>query len=463
MFGFFLYPIFGIVAIWNLLVSQGVSHEGDLENSIMLVVLFLSYYAADVVYDGFRGRHFFNPESFFVFFFSIFHFSYLVLYAFGLAEYEAEVFYDKLSLENAVNYSLACIVVFICTYRIVALRRASFLDKNMATKPALSIQKGRAIHLASKVLLLCAFSMFWLPVIPVVGIVFSDYRSLISIGEISPLGRLFWLGQYVGYCSIALYLASKSIINESLFKGWGFYLLVAYVASYLLTGDRGGFISYFSIIFFYYTYIEKRITLIKAAAIIGVLLAASAIVAIGRVESVFNPLEMIDLYSRSGKQSPLVEALSEFGLSIKTVVIAMYYVPDRYPYWFGASFVDSILIAIPNLFGARVSSGLGVFVTEVAFGPIALTYGRGGSIAMESYLNFGFFGIFLFSLYAFYLRKVFAAFSMGNGIVSSVVFYSSIGAFALWMRNTSEVTFRIVLWSAAVSFVILYFSSRERN
>ncbi len=458
----YVYPIFMMIAVWNLIVNGSFSGSGDLDSGLFLATAFVAYYTVELILNGLRGRHLLSPESFFVLFFSLFHFGYLILYFFGLGEYEAEVFYNVLSLENSINYSLACVCFFITVYRAIEFPRQRSIDASMSSRPELDDAQSQAVFSVSKILLVFSFLLFWIPVIPVAPIVLSDYRSLISIGEISPLGRFFWLGQYVGYCAIALFLTGKHAVSERLSRGWAFYLLILYVLSYLLTGDRGGFISYFVIIVFYYSFSEKRISLATAGSTVLLLLAISAMVAVGRGQSAFNPIEMVRIYIDSGRQSPLVDALTEFGLSIKTVVIAMYYVPERYPFWFGASFVDSLLIAIPNPFGFRVSSGLGVFITEVAFGPIDSTHGRGGSIAMESYLNFGYFGIVLFGVYAVYLKKIFLMYMLENSLLVSVVFYASIGAFALWMRNTSGAAFRIIVWSFVLSKIISYIYSRRR-
>lgn len=459
----YVYPAFMLLAVWNLVVYGAVSNSAELNFSLLLVSAFLGYYTAELFFSGLRGRHLLTPESFFVLFFSIFHFGYLVLFFFDIGVYEPEVFYDVVSLESAINYSLACVCFFISVYRAIGFPSQKLIQKSMSSTPGLDEIQARAVFSVSKAMLFTAFLLFWIPVIPVAPLVFSDYRALISIGEVSPLGRFFWLGQYVGYCAIALFLTGKQAVGEKLSSGWGFYLLVFYILSYLLTGDRGGFISYFVIVVFYYSFVEKRISLASAGITILALLVLSAMVAVGRGESAFNPIDIFRLYVESGRKSPLVDALTEFGLSIKTVVIAMYYVPERYPFWFGSSFVDSLLIAIPNPFGLRVSSGLGVFITEVAFGPIDSTHGRGGSIAMESYLNLGYFGILLFGIYAAFLKKIFLLYVLKNSLVISVVFYASLGAFALWMRNTSGAAFRIIIWSYILSQIIAYVYSRRKG
>src|SRR5690606_6929244 len=142
------------------------------------------------------------------------------------------------------------------------------------------------------------------------------------------------------------------------------------------------------------------ISLRKVAFFAIALLVLSSVIAAGRSQSIMNPLDMLLYYMEGGSgSSSIIDALNEFGISIKTVVISIYLVPSKYDFWYGSSFIDSFLIVFPNFFSHRVSSGIGVFVTEAAFGPIDSTHGRGGSIAMEAYLNFWYFGVLLFAVY----------------------------------------------------------------
>ncbi len=465
--GVFVYIFFCVVSLGGVALHDEDIADGDITIPVLWVSFFLVLYFVNVCYWSFKGRPVLTPESFFVGFYSLFHFSYVVLYVYGLSDYDSEVFYNYSALEKAIYYCLACVCVFIVFYRLSCFSNSQATDGRVLQniyKRGASDKNIELTYRLSKLLLLSALLFFWIPVIPVYKVVFSDYRSLISIGEISPLGRLFWLGQYIGYAAISLYLTIKSQSGRKLNSGWSVIVLYAYMASFLLTGDRGGFISYLFMFLFAYVLYEKNIRIRNVFLVSVVLLFISSVVAVTRSQSLINPIDMIVYYIEGGTGGSLVEALNEFGISIKTVVVALTVAPKYYDFWYGASFIDSFLLVLPNpFFDARVSEGLGVFITEVAFGPIDSTHGRGGSIAMEAYLNFWYFGVILFALYGVFLRRVFVGLLIKTSIVRSVLFLSSIGAFSMWMRNTSGASFRIIIWSVLISSFIVFLSRRMRS
>src|SRR5690554_6131246 len=191
----------------------------DFDNVVIFIVLFLIGYAVDVIRKK-RIHGWVNPETFFVSFFSIFHFSYIILYYFNVTDYDREVFYHEESLNRAIGYSLFCLTLFILGYRLVGQDR---LKKRLSYPGSAD---GFNLVFISKFFITVSILFFWLPIISVLPLVYGNYKALISVGEISPIGRLFWVGQYIGYFSISLYYVSRRFSGLD-YKGDNFKWVVA--------------------------------------------------------------------------------------------------------------------------------------------------------------------------------------------------------------------------------------------
>lgn len=432
------------------LAFSGIALDGGegLAVPVALVLVFWVLYVLDFVQRYYKFGQAITADLFFVVFFSLFHFSYIIPFWFGWIRPDYEVLYDMQAVGPAVFFSLLCVSLFMVAYRFPIHERATKESR------AHDIDKSKKIVKLSFGVLLLALLMFWLPIATVWKAVFSDYKVLISIGKVSPLGKIFWLNQYVGYFGLSAYYVAKRMSGMNFFDSWRDLVPVFYVAGFFLIGDRGGGISFLFILLFGYSLFPRKIRF-SGLLLWGLgLVFVSRVIAVTRTKSIYNPVEMIDYYFSSDAAGGFWSFFHEFGASLKTVVIGMHYVPDSFNYWYGRSYIDSLFMIVPNLFSARESSGVGVFITEVAFGSIGETHGRGGSIAMEAYLNFGLIGSLLFLIFGVYLRALYRKFLASDSLYYSVAYLASVGAFSMWMRNTSSVSFRIVAWSL-IGVVIL--------
>lgn len=438
-----------------LLISLGALLNQEIalmssEYVLSILILFFTTYIANIMHASWSNKGTLNGESFFVGFFCLFHFSYYFLYSIGMAPYDNEVFYIPTLTPGAVYFCIICILLFIISYRAFPTRTS---DLNQP-KPSPDKAKTAEMYTLSKYLMAFAILLFWLPIISISHLAFSNYNALIAVGSLSPIGKLFPLAQYIGYCAFSLYFPLKSQTGRSFYSGKSSLMPLAFMFGYLFIGDRGGFISLTIIYVFAYSLFHKKISFKAILISIFSLLTISSFTAAARVESIFNPLSIARYYLESGKSHPIIQALTEFGASLKTVVVAMAYIPNNYDHWNGKSFLDSLMVVLPNFLGNRQSSGPDVFITEIAFGPIDSTYGRGGSIAMEAYLNFGYAGSLLFIIYGIYMKYVYMSAISKRTVFSYMLFFSTLAAFAMWMRNTSSVSFRIVIWSIVILWAI---------
>lgn len=446
-----------ILLIWIALIINSFLLAFNVLNfnqAVMMVIVTLIVYVANQIYEFIKKSHrLINSESFFFYFLSIFHFSYVILFFLGISDYDYEVFYNDESLVKAIYFSNICLLIFILGYRLYKPNRTK---TNTSYQPISSESQVvlSYLRLISLATIVFALLFFWIPIISLAVMGSFDYKSLISVGAISPIGRLFWVSQYMGYFGISLYLSTSVFLLGNLKKDKLRYIAYMYVLSYLLIGDRGGFISFFVLLLFAWTYNSRKTLKVSSIVILSFVILVSPIIAEVRTDL---PTDFSTLSNVISSQNNLIlSMLTEFGSTIKTVSIAIYYVPQMKEFWYGESYLSSALIVLPNLLGeARSSSDLATFVTEVAFGPLDSTHGRGGSIVMESYLNFGYYGSILFVLLGFYLKEVQVRYSYSSSLMNSVLLYGSIAAVSMWIRNTSSVSFRIIVWTIALSFLAI--------
>lgn len=395
-----------------------------------------------------QGRDFLEPDLVFFIIFFIFHFSYIALLYLGLAAYDKEVFYNPDIVPRALYFCIFCLIGFLVGYG----RPVGFPRKLEPKDIRYFVEKA---FFFSKILLILCLLFFWIPLLITGNEVFYDYKLLIAVGEASSLGKLFWLGQYLGVAAIALFCVSGGILYRKCMKGPFKYLAIFYIGSFLIIGDRGGFVYMAITPMLVFNLFQTKLSGKKLTAILLLFLLIIPIIAFARTKSIFNPIQMVRTYSENDPESFVVSSLSELGSTLKTVVIAMYLIPERYNYWNGSSYLYSFSLILPKISGKRSSSGSpGAWLTEMTFGDLSKTHGRGGSIAMEAYQNFGFIvGILFFLFLGYTLKKTYVYFLRNTTILAGVLYFSAMACFALWIRNTSAVTFRTIAWS----FLIVYF------
>lgn len=410
--------------------------------SVLLLILFFFFKKINN-----RNVDWFAVDSIFIVMFYLFHFGYLYLYAFGLQEYDSEVFWDNRYTYKAVHLlSMSCSSFLLGFYLI---SQNTNLNKN-----ELIIDRVDGVYLLSKIFVISAFLMFWLPILSISSVAFSDYKSLISVGELSPIGKLYWIGQYVGVGALALYYLCKVNLGKKFFDGFFSVIPFLYIIGYFIIGDRGGFIFYSVIPIIIFNLFYKKINIWKAFLIGVLILISSAIIASSRVESNFNPFDAYSSYQNKKSDNILIESVSEFGKSFKTVPIIMSYIPEKYDYWYGKSYLDAFLITFPSLFSTRKSESIAAWLTETAFGKD--TYGRGGSITMESYGNFGGIGsIFFFTFLGMFSAFLYKKYRYSSSLIYAVAYVSLVASLCLWMRNSSSIVFRTVIWSILICWICL--------
>jgi oligosaccharide repeat unit polymerase len=442
---FFLINVFGVIS-YTYDYFNFDSFTFSIISSILLFIFILSE-----KFFGFkRGDNLFEPDFIFVFIFIIFHFSYIWLYFFGISDFDNEVFYNQQKVPLAIYFCSLCIILFEISYG----ESSGYLLKNKVKNSNSVLFK---IHKFSKLLLVFCVFCFWVPFFSVGLSIFQNYSDLISIGKLSYFGKLYWVGQYLAICAISLYCLSSGFLFGRFMAGHFRFLAIFYILGFLLIGDRGTFVFLAIIPAISYSIFQKRVSIKIFTFAVAFLLIISSFVAVSRTQSIFNPMDAVTNYYEKESKSPIIRALNEYGSSLKTVVIVMHLVPSLYDYWYGKSYLNSLFLVVPNLFGEKRSSenSPGSWLTETVFGPLDQTHGRGGSIAMEAYLNFGFwFG----SLFFFFLGRIvkisYRSFLHYPSVINGSLYFSLMSVLVLWMRNTSSVAFRTIIWTMLITFIV---------
>jgi len=407
-----------------------------------------------------KPRNWLGGDTFFLALFWLFHFTYLVYYSFDWVLYDVEVFLVPATVWRATLFCVLSLVVFLAAYEMTGWRYPPLREA-----PRLMPAPPGTLLVGKVLVTLCLVFMLGVLLSVGVGTLMTDYRSLIRIGMTTG-GRFFFLGLSLGAVALAIYCGASGLNHFKAMSGpvW-FVIGSALTVLPLLLGDRGGFIFLAAVPVLAFHYFQRRVGLPILIVLMIALLFISTVVAISRNTITMDVTKMYAEYKyRAGEASgnALDRALVEFGTSIKTVVVAMDLVPRQYPYWRGRSYWGSLMIAIPNVIPGqiRAGEGLGEWLNDVAYGTNR-TSGRGGSIAMEAYVNFGYVGgILSFALLGVCFRALYERFLRRPDLLRIVLFFAANSSIMLWVRNTSFVMPRTMLWALGAAWLIQTFFKR---
>jgi oligosaccharide repeat unit polymerase len=444
-----------IILLVALLIAGALAlrvYDGCTENDcfIPFVVLFgtmLTVWAVRKWYA--KGKHnWLTPDTLFMMVFSVFHFGYIIPFAFNAVKYDAEVFWQPSVVMQATYYCFSCLLVFLIGHEVGGVFNSRRLGR------AQSMVNAGPVLLGSRILIVVSIVFFW-GSLAAVGItrVLTDYELLQVVGIESPWGRLYWSAYGIGLVGIAFYCASSGLMYRKALNGPLFRLLVlAFIFGILMLGDRGGFMYFIVVPILAFHYFHRRIRSYEVLFGIIALFFVMNVLAITRTTVLLDLKSIAQEYSekRNANDNPVFDTFIEFGESLKTVVIAIELVPARHHFWMGESYFRSLTIAVPNIIPGHIrtaNASVDTWLTETAFGSLKHTYGRGGSIAMEAYMNFGVAGgVVTFFVLGFSCRWLYERFLHAPSIENVAVLFGCMSALLVWVRNTSQDPFRTILW-----------------
>jgi oligosaccharide repeat unit polymerase len=187
-------------------------------------------------------------------------------------------------------------------------------------------------------------------------------------------------------------------------------ILLLYILTFLLVGDRGPFMQIVIVIALCFGVFVKRISLgsLFLLIITGALLLS--IIGLGRSSEDANIFEVGLSKYQSSKSNPT----EELATSVRIMYRALSNFPNNYSYLYGLQFVIGILGIIPfassffiSTFNIpaefTASSRLFTFIGQGRNS----TYGEGTEIISDIYINFGILGVFFFMfLYGYLTSKI---------------------------------------------------------
>ena len=460
-----------IVYIFGLLSAVAVSgvsylfNKGDTEPSAFLPMVFSIFFIAIIFlvrkFASAKPFNYLSPEVFFIAVYGVFHFSYIIFYAIKMVPSDPEVFWGPTHVLRAVFYCICCLCAFLLSYEISG-GRPNLSQYSILESPS------PIIILIAKILIVICIIFFW-------GVIFSagffqilsDYQALTRIGTTTAFGRLFFVSQNIALIAIAMYSAASGLIYQKFMAGKVFpFIALGFIIGILILGDRGGFIFFVPIPMLAFHCFQRKIKIWWLILFALLLLFTSTFIGLTRDVVGGNVGKMKEEYeykAQSQVYNPITRSLLEFGASIKTVVIAMELIPSQHPYWYGTEYLQSLPGVIPNFIPGwvRTAQGIDVWITETAFGNLQFTHGRGGSIAMEAYTQFGFLGgVIFFVFLGFFYRRIYERFLNKPNFARTVMFFVFVCTLVFWIRNTIFVATRTIVWMLLVLWILQLFKKQ---
>lgn len=403
-----------------------------------------------------------SPDVIFLSIYCVFHFSYIFFYALNIVDWDPEVFWASTRVLPAVSFCLWCLIFFFIGYE---------LPGNKYSKlPCTSelIFSPDILNHVAKTMITLAIIFFWGTIFSVgINRAFTDYKLLVNVGVVSAWGRLYGLANHLGVVGITLYCAVSCLNKQKAMSGIVFTVLsLGYMFSVLMTGDRGGFMQLLVIPVIAFHYFQRKIKWYWLVGMFLSLMFIMAVIGITRTAAVGDIKKIKEEYvyvQEASAHNTITRTLLEFGASIKTVVIAMEVVPKNHSYWYGTSYLESALVVIPNLIPGeqRVSKGLGVWLTETAFGSLERTHGRGGSIVMEAYMNFGYAGIIIFLFLGMLIRNLYEKVLNQTTFLRLAMFIIIMSSTAFWIRNTFTSFIRPPIWMLIIVGLLYLYENKK--
>lgn len=456
-----------IIAGASYIFNAGQSHRTVF---VPMILCLLAILTAFIFHKraGIAPRNWLTPDMFIVPAFCVFHFFYIVYYTFGLVGRDPEIFLFPDKVLPATFLCFCCLSGFLMAYEISGcfFKQPDFLPR-LIPAPPVSMAFGRLF-------ITIAIVFYWGMVFRVgLGRVMTDYKALLDVGYLAG-GRLFWVSLDFAMVGIAVYCAASGLLYSKcmygkifLFAAWGFILGI------LVMGDRGAFVRLAPVPIMAFHYFQHKIKLKWAAIAVIAVIFISGVLALTRTVVLLSVKKIASeyKYQQQGSQYNFISRAGlEFGSTIKIVVAAMAIVPEEYPYRYGKSYLNSLRVTIPNIIPGRIRTSrvvesLPLWINEMAYGT-TIKWGRGGSMVMEAYLNFGFVGtVIFFAILGCGYRCIYEWFLARPGFVQIVLVLTATGGIMLWMRNALDVAIRPPVWGFAFALTVqlLFGAKTDQN
>ena len=145
--------------------------------------------------------------------------------------------------------------------------------------------------------------------------------------------------------------------------------------------------------------------------------------------------------------SPIFDAIGEFGVTMSTLCYSTIIFPQLRPFGYGITYLVGPLTIFPNIF--NVFGHIDKYLLFVKDFPLNYKEGLGGSYLGELYFNFGNYGmfmtIFIGAFFAHFDRKI--AINIENRFwIKLFIYISNIPFIFMWTRGYYRELFRTMFW-----------------
>lgn len=229
------------------------------------------------------------------------------------------------------------------------------------------------------------------------------YGSTYGIGRVGIDNMSAIIGGFFIPSVICLFIANK---DNKLKRTLLLLLLIAIIIMNLTIGRRSYAVILLCLVLVMYNYLVKKFS--RRYFLVGVLggfifLQLLATIAETRTES-----HSVSISEVKVQDNAAIDAIAEMGLSQMCLIKTMEIVPQKDSYRYGKSYLYSLTTIIPNLgfwkiHPAKTEANMSEWLTN----ELGVTFGTGFSMCAEAWVNFGYWGVFLFFIFGRVLGNLF--------------------------------------------------------
>lgn len=352
-----------------------------------------------------------------------------------------------MSIENS-PFSLAQIkntLVFILESMALFHLGASFTVEKIAKVNKVKVNKKAMIFVGS---LLCIVSIG-----PQLSFTINSLITTLTVGYSNIFSSDFIQGSgfnggiprlFAGFFEGSLLLLILGNNDNKKWRTYWLWFAVVYSIVNIISGQRGSNVLFLISIIVLYHYTIKPFTRRQMLNFVWIILiAAIGLSFISEIRNIsildYNSEQIVNLFFNNNL---IVGLLAEMGFTLIACTTVMVYAPSVIPFNDGATYYNSLTSLIPNLFW-DVHPAAGGGVDQVFNSFLMNNSGMGSSFIIETYYNFGYYGLLIIPFFGFLVGKMYFGIlraSHENNYLKLFVWISLIPIF-LWFIRSETITF----------------------
>lgn len=381
---------------------------------------------------------FFSPDILFTLMYTLFHLGYVTLYAIGVTPFLDEIIIYVSAVPKSLFIINLGLISFLLAYEVFGMKRTTVVPKEPKIPGIGWAATGITLMILSLIVYACLIAS--------VGLEFfksEGRRAVIYTIEFMPyyFAVLFTRIPFIFLFGMIIYCISSALRYRKLFNSkLALALAILFLIIVSMQVSRGLIFQTLIISILIRHYLIKPVKITYLVMLVFCMLALFA--GMKLIKSiVFDPSRMVEeiKYQAQSGQISWFDPFVEAGTSFNVLNITANEIPDRTPYWKGASWRDAVIHIVPFLQNYTLKHGISTWapsswVTTTFYGYDRA--GRGYSVAAEGYLNFGYPGVVIeMMFFGIFLRWLMIRFSMNPSAIWALVFLGCFSLTLLVVRN----------------------------